>query len=89
MQGAKGQVLEDPIINRALKYLDQFDQSNGVSIHLVKGLIKINGWNHKINGQDEPKSFREGDSWMVATIIKLGPWDRETLKDNHALSSLL
>lgn len=43
MQGAKGQVLEDQIINQALKYLDQFDQSNGVSFHLVKALIKIDG----------------------------------------------
>lgn len=87
--GANSLDLIDHVLNQALTYLDHYDQSNGVSIHLVKGLIKIDGWNHKINGQHEPKSFREGDSWMVATIIKLGPWGQENLKDNHALSSLL
>lgn len=39
---ADGLDLVDHVVNQTLKFLDQFDQSNGASIQLTKGSIKKN-----------------------------------------------
>lgn len=44
-------ISEDYAIDQALKYLDRFDQSQGVSIHLHKGPTKRE-LNQKMDDQD-------------------------------------
>lgn len=48
--GANSLDLIDHVLNQALTYLDHYDRSNGVSIHLAKGSIKSNGQNLELNG---------------------------------------
>lgn len=60
--GADDHIGKDLAFNQVLKYLDWFDRSQGawLWIHLYKDLIKKNGRNRTINGQNESKSDLKG-----------------------------